>query len=521
MATIGKVRAVFTASTSGLTAGTAAAGSAMKKLQGDVSGLRSGLSMLNAISGAQLFGQLASGAMQAVRSLVSMGAAEAQVIDKTNLMAARLGMTYGELAGLAHAGALVDVSMETIGAAATKADLAFVKAANGSAQAVAAFDRIGLSVDQLNGMTAAQRFEAIAQAISQLPTEAERAAAAVALFGRSGAQLMPIFNQGSEGIRAAREEAERFGLTLTNAQAGNVDAMGDAFDRAKQAISGVVQQIVAYLAPAIENVTTQFSDLIGSYGGATIGQTIGEGILQGARYLAQIGDSLIANLSGVWDYVSKVGGQWNAVFGFGETVAAVFSGIGSTLKAAFGVLILGITGPVEGLIYAAQQIGQALGFDTSGLDGALAAMDAFNVSIADSVTQSAQAAADSFSAAVFGTEEANAAGEAIAGPLTTSIDEAIAKSRQAANEVSQAKPQEIDIKQKVEVETKGVREAVKGLDIRSREGVAEMFRIMRGDTGNVQERIASATERAADALEGLDLGIDVESVDLAPAAGGM
>ena len=248
----------------------------MRKMQNDVKGLRSGLSMLTAISGAQLFGSIASGASQAIRSLIGMGAAQAEVVDATNKMSARLGVTYGEMAGLAHAGALVDVSMETIGGAMTKADIAFVKAANGSKVAMAAFDTLGLSVESLNGMSAAERFEAIAQAISQLPTEAERSAAAVRIFGRSGVELLPIFEQGAAGIQAARAEAERFGLTLTGAQAGNIDAMGDSFDRAKQAISGVIQQIVAYLAPAIESVTSQFSDLIGSVGGATIGQTIGE-----------------------------------------------------------------------------------------------------------------------------------------------------------------------------------------------------------------------------------------------------
>jgi hypothetical protein len=517
MATIGKVRAIFTASTSGLTAGTAAAGSAMKRLQGDVSGLRSGLSLLNAISGAQLFGQLASTAMSAARSLISMGAAQAQVIDQTNLLAERLGMTYGELAGLVHAGALVDVSMETIGNAATKADVAFVKAANGSKAAIAAFEAIGLSVEELNGMTAAERFDAIAEAIAQLPTEAQRAAAAVALFGRAGAGLMPLFNQGAEGIQAAREEAERFGLTLTNAQAGNVDAMGDAFDRAQQAISGVVQQIVAYLAPAIENVTTQFSDLIGAYGGATIGQTIGDGILVGARYLAQIGDALIANLSSVWGYVSQVGGQWNAVFDFGNRVAAFLSAVGSTLQAAFNIIILGISGPVQSLISAAQQIGQALGFDTSALDSALGAMESFNLSMVDSIDASAQAAADGFNTAFFGDEEATAAGEAIAGPLTTAIDTAVAAARDAAQQVSESKPQDVEIKQKVEVS--GIREAIKGLDIRSREGVAEMFRIMRGDTGNdVQERQLSVLEQIA--ANTADDGFDIEAVDLAPSSGG-
>ncbi len=157
-------------------------------------------------------------------------------------------------------------------------------------------------------------FDQIAQAIAIIPGEAERAAAAVAIFGAAGAELVPLFAAGASEIQAAREEAERFGLSLTNAQAGNIDTMGDSFDRARAAIQGVINQVVAYLAPAVTSVTTAFSDLIGNVGGANIGQAIGEGILQGARYFAEVADAFVAQATPVWNYVSQVGGQWSAVW---------------------------------------------------------------------------------------------------------------------------------------------------------------------------------------------------------------
>jgi hypothetical protein len=518
--TIGKVRAVFTASTSGLTAGVNQASSSMKRLEADVKGLRSGLGTLTAISGAQLFGSIASGASQAIRSLIGMGAAQAEVIDSTNLMAQRLGLTFAELAGLSNAGALVGVSMETIGAALTKADVAFAKAAGGSKTAAAAFDAIGLSVDQLNGMSASDRFQAIAQAISEIPTEAERSAAAVRLFGRSGASLMPIFNGGAAGIQAATAEAQRFGLALSQAQADNVDAMGDSFDRAQQAISGVIQQVVAYLAPAIESVSSQFSDLIGTVGGATIGQTIGDGILQGARFLAQIGDVLIQNLSSVWAYVSQVGGQWNSVFQTGQQVGTVFSAIGQFLQGAFLTLVGTFSAIGEAILTGVRGAAEALGFDTSGLDTALASLQGFNQQLNKDIAASFNGAGESFSAALDGSRtQAGSLGEAVAGPLTTSLDAAIERARSAASQVDTAVPKSVEVKQAVDINASKVNEALKGVDSRSREGVAEMFRLMRGDAGNAEERIADATERTARAVEALDLGLDVEAIDLAPAAG--
>ena len=516
MATIGKVSAVFTASTSGLRTGVNQAAQSMQQMQQSVAGLRGQLSTLTAISGAQLFGQIASAASQAVRSLISFGQSQAQVIDDTSKLAARLGMTYGELAGLSLAGDLAGVSMDTIGAAVTKADVAFVRAAEGSKTAADAFASIGLSLDNLQGLSAAERFDAIVDAIAALPTEAQRAEAAVQLFGRSGAQLLPLFAGGAEGIAAARAEAERFGLALTGMQGQNVEAMNDAFTRAQQAVAGVVQQVVAYLAPAIENVTTAFSEFIGNEGGASIGQNIGDGILQGARFLAQIGDSLTQNLTGVWQYVSQVGAQWAGVWDIAGRVGSVFAGIGRLLQGAFQTIVGSFSSIGQIILTAVREAAAVLGFDTAPLDSALAGLQAFNQQISKDIEASFNAAGKNFGAAL----ETNAAavGEAIPGPLTQTIDDAIAAAQAAAAAVDVAEKQTIEVQTTQRIDARELREAVQGTDSRSTEGIREMFRLMRGDSGNVQERIATATERAAAALENQEPD-DFDVADLAPAAG--
>lgn len=517
--TIGKVRAVFTASSSGLTAGVNQASASMKRLERDVRGLRGGLSTLTAISGTQLFGSIASGAMSAARSLVGMASASMDAIGNQRDLAARLGLTYGELSGLTLAGEQVGVSMEAIGGAVTRAEVAFTKAAAGSATARAAFERMGLSVEELNGMSAAERFQAIAQAISELPTPAERSAAAVALFGRAGAQLLPMFEQGAAGIQAAMQEADAFGLALNSVQASNVDAMGDAFTRAQAAVKGVVDQVVAYLAPAVTAVTEAFLTLIKGVGGQNIGAAIGEAILGGARYLAQVADFLIANVGPAFQYASQVAAQWTSVWEFGGRVVSFFAGIGDGLQAAFGVLILGITGPVEGLIYAAQQIGNRLGFDTSGLDAALASMDAFNVTVADGITENMNSAAENFNNAL--AAEGNRTGEAIAGPVTQAFDEARAAARDALGQVDVAASQTVEIANAGQLASaigSAVKESVSGVDSRTAEGMKEYFRLIRGDMGG---EVAQEQLRVMQKIEEntADDPVEFDTFDLAPAAG--
>jgi hypothetical protein len=515
--TIGKVRAVFTASTSGLTAGVNSAAASMRRMEASVASLRGPLNSLVAIQGAQLFGSIVSSASQGISSLISMGQAQADVIDSTSKLAARLGMTYGELSGIALAGDLAGVSMEQIGGAMTRAQVAFSNAAAGSRTATAAFERIGLSVADLNGLSAEQQFEAIAQAISQLPTESERAAAAVRLFGRAGAQLLPLFAGGAEGIAAARAEAERFGLALTTTQGQDVEAMNDSFTRAQKAIQGVVQQVVAYLAPAVTSVTTAFSDLIGNIGGANIGQAIGEGILQGARYFAEVADAFIAQATPIWNYVSQVGGQWSAVWDTASRVGSALAAVGRFIQGAFLTLVGVFSGIGQAILTAVRAAADALGFDTQGLDTALAALDGFNSQLNRDIASSFNAAGENLNAA-FG-EAGSTAGEAIAGPFTQTIDQAIAAAREAADGIDVAATQTVEVQQTIDATP--IRQAIQGIESNSAEGIKEMFRIMRGDTGDqVQERIARGIERIADNTEDLGDGEDMEVADLAPAAGG-
>lgn len=510
MASIGKVSAVFTASTSGLTSGVNRASQSMKSLQASVGGLRGSMQSLVAIQGAQLFGSIVSSATSAARSLLNYGQAAAETVDQTSKLAARLGFTYSEMAGLALAGDLAGVSLEQIGAAATKADVAFVKAANGSKEATAAFSAIGLSLDQLNGLSASERFDAIAEAISQLPTEAERAAAAVAIFGRAGAELLPLFNQGAGAIAAAREEADRFGLSLTNVQGQNVEAMNDAFTRAQAAVQGVIQQVVAYLAPAVEAVTTAFSDLIGNVGGANIGQAIGEGILQGARYLAEIGDFLIQNLSGVFEYLSSVGGQWNVVWEVGDRVGQLLFGVAKLFEAAFQGVAALMTNVAGRFLEAAGQIAAAIpGWSQTG-DQLLAAGQSLRASsgeLASGAAAALEASGQAFGNAILGRDELGQAGQAIAGPLVQTLDQAIAAARDAANQVDVSAKQEIAVRQTTTIDAKPIREAVNGIESASAEGIREMFRIMRGEPGqNVDQQQLGVLEQIRDGIDNLGGG---------------
>jgi hypothetical protein len=484
-----------TQGTGGLGRAAAAASSGVEKLSGK-------LNSLIALQAAQLFTQVASAVSNAARSMVSFGGQQAGVIQATRNLSTRLGMNYGEFAGIAYAADLANVSMESVGNSAQKAEIAFAKASNGSKIATAAFGSLGLSVNDLAGMNPAQRFQAIAAALQNVPDSAERARLAVALFGRSGAGLLPMFEGGAAGIAEAAAEAERFGLTLTNQQATAVDNMGDSFQKAGQAVAGVTQQVVAYLAPALEAITTTFTDLIGGIGGASIGQFIGEGIIAGAEFFAMIADSIISGLTTVFEFMSSIGAQWSAVFDLGNRVAAFLSGVGNTLKFIFGSAILGLTAPIAALLKGADFLAKRVGVDL-GVDNFIKGADAFNNSIAGSMTEAANAAGSDFGRA-FGQIAPTAAAKK--GPVTSMIADAAKAARD--NMKATDAPTKPMVKPPAAAElafTGTSTEALKGTDSRSKEGIAEMFRLMRGGGQDVQERQLEVLEMIHDDLSEADI----------------
>lgn len=511
----GRVNVSITASTGGLTAGVSqatktlttfsskatAAVSPLRALSnaatstfgglGSFAGaIKSAISPLRMLSSVaqSTFGQLAmfSMARSAVNTFTGMASAAAENIDVQGKLSRRLGTTYGELAGLKLAGDLAGVGIDAIGKSMTKVDVAMQKAAGGSKSAQEAFATLGLTAEHLQGMSSADRFTEIASSIASLQTPAQRAAAAVALFGDEGAQLLPMFEGGAESIRRTTKEAELFGLTLTNAQVSNVEEMNDSFTRVYASIQGVVQQVVAHLAPAITAIAKQFTDFVGSIGGANIGQAIGEALLQGAEYLAQVGDYIILNfgpmLQQVFSYLSQVGEQWGAIWEIASRVGSFLSGVFNAFTAGMQTIVLGFSKVAEYF----------------GVDGAKQFSQGLQEGIQKDLEQSQAGFAEAF-----GSTQAKATEAVAAGPLKSLLTSARDQARSAAAAIDQ-KTQGIEIPAKLKVNSKELKALVAG----SSEGEAFRNSLIRGAdpriTGDAnQERTADATERAADGIDEL------------------
>lgn len=503
----GRVNVSIAASTGSLTKGLRQATGKMQNFSRQVSGIASNIRTLAFLEVTKMALSAARAVMNFVRSLIALGKQQAQVIDTNAKMARSLGLTYRELAGLSLAAELGGVSQENLRTGLQRMSQSLDDAQRGIGRASQAFARLGLDMAELQGMTQAERFEAIADALGNVQDPAERAALAMMVFGRSGAMLLPMFEGGAAAMRRQREEAERLGLALTGEQAAAVEAMNDALTKVSRAIDGIVQQIVAYLAPMIEGVSNQFIELVGEIGGANIGSAIGEALLNGAEYLASIGDWLIANLGPffmkVFNYFSKVGGQWSFVFGIGQRVASAFYMMIELLRTGLLAVVFGVGKIIEGIVWAVVQAGKLAGFEMTGGDQFLAAMQGWNESMFNSMADAAGAAGQHFNDMVYGKEAKDGAGE-IATPLTDAVKSWREMVNRDAAAVDEAAATPRVVQHRIEASTKDLAAIVVGT------AAGEQFAnsIARGADPRLEgqkeaERTADATERTADGVEAL------------------
>jgi hypothetical protein len=324
---IGKVAAIFTASTGGLVTGCNTARAEFKKLEGGVDKLRGSVNLIAGIQGAQLFAGMVKGATNAARSIAAIGSATADTITEQARFAAKIGVPLESFRALAEAADEVGVGQGAVTTAVQKMGVALVAAGAGVKKAQSSFAALGLSSEELAKMAPEKAFERIVDEIAKLPTPAERTAAAMKIFGRTGKDLEPLFLAGSDAIRKATQEVNLFGTALDSTSGQNVIAMKNAFGDVADAFEGFKTQVVAAFAPAVTGLIEDLLSRLADAGGMVpvamefskiMAVTVGT-MVDGAMVFGKILMDAAANFNTLWN---KVKGLGQAAYGVTEMVGA-------------------------------------------------------------------------------------------------------------------------------------------------------------------------------------------------------
>jgi hypothetical protein len=174
----------------------------------------------------------------------------------------RIGVTIESYQELSHAMELSGGNIGEASAALRRLSGNMLDASQGVSTAVDAFDGIGVSaLTATGGLRSVDDVLAdIADEFAQMEDGSEKTARAMELFGRSGATLIPLLNQGSAGIAEMRQEARDLGLVISTETAHAAEALNDDLTRLKGVATGFANAIASQLIPQLRVVVGSIED---------------------------------------------------------------------------------------------------------------------------------------------------------------------------------------------------------------------------------------------------------------------
>jgi hypothetical protein len=206
----------------------------------------------------------ALGSAATLGGLIAMTHSSAEAFEGLTLSAEKLGVSVKDLAAWRYGAKMMGVEGEALDKGLVRLKKNLYDAATGKNKDVAAlFVAMKMPMRDATGHVRAldSSLEDIAEAFKNTTDEEVKNRAALALFGKAGADLIPFLNKGRDGIRQWREEQERyFGLTKEDAE--NLDKLGGAYKHLDLAGAGLSRKLSAVFAPALLKVVAGTTDWI-------------------------------------------------------------------------------------------------------------------------------------------------------------------------------------------------------------------------------------------------------------------
>lgn len=186
-------------------------------------------------------------------------------MDEMGKAAQKIGIPVEQLSGLEYAARLADVSLEGLSSNLSKFNRSLAEIAGGGKNdAGAALNAIGVSALDANGKLrpTAELIADIAGKFGGYSDGAEKAALAQALFGKAGADMIPLLNGGRDAIAGATEEARRFGIVTNEEAARAAEDFNDNLTRLKAAGEGLSQIVAGALIQSLADLSGKIIEYI-------------------------------------------------------------------------------------------------------------------------------------------------------------------------------------------------------------------------------------------------------------------
>lgn len=267
---------------------------------------------------AKVAGVAAAGAVIGLATgMVAMTKASMDNIDALAKQARVAGVTVSQFQAMALVAEEAGVSSDALSRSLIKMQSNLVDLNKGAAAQVAAFGALGVSYSDLQKMDAAGQFELLAARISDISDPAQRTAAALDIFGKSGADALNMLGGYSTALADAAKYQRDLGLAVSDVDAAQIEAANDAMGRTSTAIAGLGTTLAVTFAPAIEGVALGLTKLVKDVMGAqtALDATFGNEAIARTILGNEIYDQIQSTAGGFEQLAGKIGAVQGAMAG--------------------------------------------------------------------------------------------------------------------------------------------------------------------------------------------------------------
>lgn len=250
--------------------------------------------------------------------------------DEMGELAEKVGLSTERLSAYNYIAKMSGADTELMSNALKKLNVNMVEAANGQGAAKKAFEELGIELRDANGDLKDNDtiLMQVADRMSRMEDGAAKTALAVAIFGKAGADLIPMLNQGARGFTNLTEEARRMGLIISTDTARAAGELNDSIDRLSLTTRGLGNAVMQSALPSLNAIAKALLDensllrdsirLVGAAGAAYVAATLvinGKVIALKAMTVAQL----------AFNNAAKASPYALAAAGLGLLVAAVYN----------------------------------------------------------------------------------------------------------------------------------------------------------------------------------------------------
>lgn len=257
----------------------------------------------------------------------------------------RTGIAVDALSVLGDVASTKGIGVEQMSRAIEKMDRAALKAAQSGPTASNAFKDIGVSVTDAAGKMrgAEDIFNDLTAKFAAMPDGPKKTAEAMKIFGRTGAELIPLMNEGGKGIGEMEEHFRRLNAVIDADTAKAGDKFNDTMTIVKSAFTGIENELAKALLPALQVVADELLSFFEDNSGAI--KEFADGMANIGKVTINvfqiIGTTLGLLFTGIVGLISQIQNIGGALSDVGSDVASgnfgkIFDDLKSHAKTASG-----------------------------------------------------------------------------------------------------------------------------------------------------------------------------------------